>query len=264
MTKRKKLWIGAITAFIVLVFIGCEIALRTHSVRLSNDLIQNKINANLPREVAHNVVVDAVQVKFVNDKVLVTIGMHGLKLGKNFSMTAQAFGIPEYREAEGKFYFMTSEVDIKSFTFGNTNSTRETTSTKITKLAERYITNKGVQDAIKDSVPQIDLAVAKAEKWMEEYAEKAAISIINRVPVYSLKDNLKETIVRASLNSVRVEGNDIVVTFSLIKLTMSVVVVFVLALAMIGFMITLARNPKLGIAIEIVDAVAGIAEVIHH
>ena len=195
---------------------------------------QSRINAQLPKEVFKGGTVTDTQVVFNEHDLETTITLKGNKFGKNFTLLVTAVGVPEYRRAEGAFYFRPSQITIKEFSYDHSGQLAN----KLKVMADKYVTNTGVRQAITDAAPHL-------ETWMTEAAQKGATSVLQRVPVYRLKDDIKGLLIQASLESLQLEDAHIKIVVSFWSLTKWVVALLLMALVMIAIIIGLITHPDM-------------------
>jgi hypothetical protein len=122
-----------------------------------------------------------------------------LRFGKSFSLASSAIGIPSY--SEGAFYFHPEKFKVQELSF------------------------QGQQ--------------MRAEGWMTDLVEAAAMFSFEKRPVYRLKDDVKGIIVRSSLTSMKVAGDHIEVTLSLWQITKAAVAGILLMILSAAFALSL-------------------------
>ncbi len=241
MVRRKLFWTCSVVVGIVAA-VGLLFALfAEHRVSITASEIQSRIDAALPKTVK-GVTVTEVKVALGDKALAIRAVVHGEHLGQSYDLTAKFVGNPRYKPQEGAFYFRPEQVVIEQFAFRG-KSPAET----VEKLAERYITNPGLRNLATDVAPKI-------EGWMMVAAEKAVATTFEHAPVYRLKDDVKSTLIRASLAGVVVTEQNVVVTFSLMALTMFVLMWGLALLAALGMVVALVMFPELG-AVLLVTAI---------
>jgi hypothetical protein len=87
---------------------------------------------------------------------------------------------------------------------------------------------------------------AKLDGWVMKVAEEGAQFALERIPVYRLQDDMKGLAAKVFLDTVTVENNELVITFTLLRLTWWVLMYGSALILTIGFMIALVRNPGWG------------------
>lgn len=194
--------------------------------------IQRRLNAQLPREVVTGVQVSSATTQIANDALRCNIILQGKRLGTTFKLKVNAHGVPSYDRASGSFYFRADTFDVEEFNFGGKGLAE-----RMEKASQRYITNAGLQHAVSDASPKI-------EKWATDMAEKGAVFVLGKTPIYRLKDDFKGLVIKGSLDSLRVEGDRLVINISFLRLTISMIALFVGTVVLIIGIFAAASNPK--------------------
>lgn len=194
-----------------LVTIGWFIS-TSHEVRRSQEYVQGKITGHLPKT-AHGVTAREARVNFENNRVVILASVDGTRFKKNFSMVVEAIGVPDYQNSRnGEFYFKPEQISVYDFQIDDPNPR-----SLFNRLPERY---KG-----------------KVEDWMVKAAEHGAVLALERVPVYRVKDDNLGWVIHSSLQNVRIDGNELVITYSVWHIAMMVIigiVVVVIAILLIA------------------------------
>lgn len=127
----------------------------------------------------------SVDTRIEDGKVNIFVKLTGeLAFGPSFSLVSSAVGIPSY--SNGSFYFQPDRIEVQDFSI------------------------EGQQ--------------THAEKWMTPFVEAAAMQVLDKQPVYRLKDDVKGFILQSTLTSIKAVGNHIELTFRLWQITMAVLV----------------------------------------
>ncbi len=257
MNRRKLLWTVAVV-LVAIALVGLWTVYGTHTVTLSEAKIQAQVNKVIGQEfpvsgkaklVLKSSTIRSADVRVTNGTLSAFIVVDGaLRLNKKFTLTTHATGVPEY--SSGAFYFRPTEVEVERFAYEGSTPTE-----LLTKLAKRYVSNEKASQLIQDAAP-------KVEEWMTTTAENAAVRTLQHKPVYELKGDIKGVLIRASLDSVKVEANTIKLTFTLWRLTVSVFIGLFCLVAAIGLIVLLVKHPELGAALEVVGAVADVVGII--
>jgi len=96
-------------------------------------------------------------------------------------------------------------------------------------------------EIVTDKASGIDAAAARiAEQGIKLY--------LSTFPIYRLKDDAKGLVVRAVLRAVAIEGNTLVVTFSVWGLTLFAAPWGLLLLMLATFAVQLVRHPRWGLS----------------
>jgi hypothetical protein len=83
---------------------------------------------------------------------------------------------------------------------------------------------------------------------MTTVAQNAAVHTLEQPPVYRLKDGVKGLLIKASLASLTIDQDRLVVTFSIWQLTLSVLFGFLRLIGGIVLMLILIAHPLLEFA----------------
>ena len=234
-SKKKKVVgvTGLIIAAVVLI-VAFALAKGKYTIILNQEQIQKRIDAQLPKG-TNSVQVTSAQISFVEDNLDVLITVNGSKFGKNVSVTARSVGIPSYDPLEGTFRFNPEQITIEKF-----SSDLPPLKDGIKKAADRYVTNSGIRNILIDAAPRVDV-------WVKQLVERGITEVLNRTPVYRLKNDPKSLLVRASLQSININHDTLQIVVSLWQLTLSVLYCLVIGISIfvagICFLFAAARSP---------------------
>lgn len=237
MTKRKLLWAGVCALFFI--SIACLWGLYgTHSVSLTEAQVQERVTAQLDKEfsvggkaglLVRNVRVKNAAVHIADGKLAALVDVEGtLRVGQKFSLTSYAVGAPTYHD--GRFFFKPSTIEVRKFVLEDTVKSRA-----LARLVERYLPDEKARQDIAD--------------WVTETAQSAATHALEQRPIYTLKNDVRGVLIKASLESVKIERDSILITFSLMQLTLSVALGIFCVFAAVGLAWALLEFPALGAAI---------------
>ena len=228
MSKRGWAWAGLITLALVSVVGGVFLIFGgSHTIRLSQEDIQERINKQLPKT-WNDITVTEASVNLA-ETMTVHATMGGEKFNRRFDLSGTAEGEIVYRK--GAFYFEPISITVEQFTYqGNTIAGG------LKNTLDRYLDDGKLKDALERGTDNV-------EKWATETAQSATKFLLDFIPIYRVKDDFKGFLIKASLESVSVEDGKLAITFSLYRLTINVIILFVVLLAAIGLMIALVRNP---------------------
>jgi hypothetical protein len=232
-------FIGAI--FLLISFFGNK------EVHFSEEQIQSQILKGLDKKglqkgssshtslkVVKEISIKDVNIKISNGKVSAVVSVEGtLIASKKFSLTAKAVGAPLYKE--GAFYFSPTEIKVESFEYEG-----DKPGVVISKIADRYITDDKKKLLMKDIAPVI-------ESWMTTTAQNAVMFTLEKRPIYTLKNDVKGVLIRSSLESVKIQDNELVLAFSVWEFGLSVAIGIFLLIASIAMVFALAQSPFLGV-----------------
>lgn len=245
MTRRQFMWAGVGVLFL-LAGIGLWTVFGVHSVSFTETEIQNRINAKLHKEfpvkgiarvIVKTVNMQSATIRIVDGQVIALIDIEGtMRLGKKFSLTAYAVGIPTY--ADGEFYFHPEHIEVQKFAYEGKTPTE-----LFSGFARRYVSNEKARQFIEDKAPRV-------EEWMTVTAQNAAMHALERKPIYRLKDDMKGFLIRASLESVKIEQDRIVLNLTLLRLTLTVLGGLLALMVAIYIVYALMTNPLLGEALD--------------
>lgn len=218
------------------IILGTCIAMWTafgpDEVRLPRERIQTLIDQQLPYE-RDNVVVSNATVEFKGDELTVNVDVKGERLKQPFSLSAKTIGVPTYRN--GSFYFAPSGVEFKDIVVGTKDA--KSVTDRVREGAKRFFpNNEGAQNAITDLAPGIEV-------WVRDRTIKAAGSILSNVPVYTLPNDAKGLAAKAVLGGVYVENDELVITFTLWRLTWWVLAPGFAILGSIAMLVAMIRSP---------------------
>jgi hypothetical protein len=248
--KRKFMWVGCSALIVVAIALIWTIA-GTHSVSISKEMIQAQVDKQIGKEfpvkgkakvVITTVKLTGATVNLENSTLGANISIEGtVRFGKKFFLNASALGRPYYES--GAFYFKPDQIKVVEFGYeGNTIAS------SIRNVADKYVSHEKTKNLIKDSS-------SKVEAWISDTATDAAMTALGKNPVYRLGDDMKSTIISSSLESIDIDGDKIILSFSLWSLTKSVLCgigVLILAIAFIVFLLT---HPEAGVVFEMLDVI---------
>ena len=244
LNKRRWYW----TALGILLVILFGLAVWTGSgggmtIRLTEAEVQQQIDKKVKEGLTFkDVSLTDAKVHFTNEGMEVYLAMKGQRFKKEFTLKGGAVGTPEYDPWNGVFYFKPEQVSVSEFHFG-----AESFIDKAKKAADRYITDEGLRQAVKDVAP-------KLKNWVIDMAKRTAMGTLDRVPVYTLKNDAKGIIAQAFLDKVYVQNGELIIKFTLWRLTVWVGM-FLFAIVMtFGFMCALLANPGWGMGALVLTA----------
>lgn len=222
------LTVGLLCAFLLLywaMFVGV-------TMRFSNEDIQKALDDRLPQTV-RGVTIEKVVTSLDNQlSAMATISM--TKWGQDINAVISAKGAPRYSPINGTFRFEPEDVRVESFRFGE-SSLKE----KIEVAADRYVTNKGLNALAKDLSPKI-------EQYLKGAAERSMVYTMSVMPAYKLPETTSGYVARTVLSDVRVEGDRLVVTFTLMRLIWWMGVIVLCIVAAIATLVAIVRAPGWG------------------
>lgn len=206
----------------------------TRSVRLEGAMLQQRIDAELPKEHT-GVKITKVTLYLLEHDVSIALSAEGSALGQQFSLEAEGVGVPEYRSTQEAFYFRPSELAITQLTLKG-----ESTTDRAGRFADRYITNPTLKENIETSLPGVKL-------WVEDNLEPRALILLGQIPLYKPKNDMSGIIIKATLAGVAIDNGALVLSFSILELTKTVFSCLFLLLISLGVAMALVRSPAWGI-----------------
>jgi hypothetical protein len=199
MTNPRLFWISALV-LAALTFAGAAVsAFGPERIALTEADLQERINRALPRQF-HNVMVDRATVTLADGRVTVRAETRTVALGKTIATAATARGAPQYNAERGEVFFDADDVKIEDSGSGG-----------IVKQMGIRIGGK-LGEQIEKNMPRVEDAAASL------VAGSIKAWLASR-PVYRFKDDLKGVVFKASLKDIAVDGDTLVITLSLIRLS---------------------------------------------
>ena len=246
MTKRKWAWTATIAAAIIAVAGVCWSVFGVHEISMSQADIQTKIDEKMPAS-QKGVTISNAKIDLSGDKLGLTFNAATTKFNTEYRMNTATRGTLRYDHSRGAFYFVPEELKVSDIQ-ANGASVAE----KVGGFIDKWVDSKKIQDN------KAELA-AKAEDIAQGLVQKTAASVLERVPVYKLKDDFKGYVVRAVLSDVEVKDGHVIAHLSLWQLTKTVLVfAFALVIA-IGFMVALIANPEWGIPLLLIGSIGDLS-----
>ena len=222
---------------------GAWMAFGPDEVHLPRERIQTLIDERLPYERA-GVSVSSAAVRFEKNELVLKVDVAGKRLGQPFSLSATTVGKPVYRD--GAFYFTPSGVALENIVIGKNDG--QSTADRIRDAAKRYIPgNEGAQNMANDLAAEI-------ESWLRKQTIEAAKEMLSKVPVYTLPDDAKGLVAKAVIGEVLVKNDELVITFTLWRLTGWVVLALLAVLGSIAFIGAMVRNPGMFITASLITS----------
>jgi hypothetical protein len=242
-TYRTLLW-TIVPLLLVAAAIGLIAVHGRLQVTLTQAEIQERVEKQLDKDfpisgvsglIVKSARLNAVTIEFDDSKALVAFNLEGrLTTGKSFAITASAIGSPLY--SSGEFFFKPDSIAIEDVTYEGGNPTEA-----LDSLLQRRIRSERIRKLISGKTRHV-------EEWAIKLAERVATKVLLEKPVYRPKDDVKGYLVKASLESVVIAGDHLLITFSLWQLTITVVIGIACLAGAIVLAIALVRHPSLGAA----------------
>ena len=229
--RTSLLVVGAALLLIAVVFVFGK-----YEFSLTEAEIQEKVSDVLPIN-KNGVSIDTVNINLPETGTVTNIEVSGSasRLGRTYSFTLQADGVPEYNFLKGSFYFRPSAVEIVSLE-QTEGETVEGSVSRISTFARELFPQRS--DVI-DELEYAGIKVApQIQKWLESKAELAAVYVLQRAPIYTLPSDAKGFMAKAVLDDVRIENDTLIVKLSLYRLGTWVLLFGLLALIAFGMMLS--------------------------
>ncbi len=240
MKTRTGMMMFLIFVAILGIGIGTWMAFGPDEVRLTREHIQTLIDEQLPFE-RDDITISNATVHFEGNEVIVNVDVAGEKFGQKFSLSAMTVGEPKYKV--GSFYFVPSNVEFKDVVVGESEG--RSLKDRINDATKRYLPNsEGGRNLVTDLTPRL-------EAWLQDRTMKAAEMVLSRVPVYTLPNDTKGLVAKAVLGDVFVDNDELVITFTLWRLTWWVLIASLVILTSIGMIGAMIRNPGMFMAISL-------------
>ena len=241
MTKRQWMWIGIGAIFLVGFFFLFKMV-GTHTVTITEPQLKGYVASVVGKEFpvkgagtwVKTAMVKSADVSIEGDKLHAVIEIEGtLRANKKFNLSTNAVGVPFYQS--GEFFFKPEKVEVKKWAYQGASPA------EIAEAAsKRYVTDEGLKNIIKDAAPKI-------ENWVTSVAQSALVHAPATTEIYTLKSDAKGIVVKAALDSVVVDKNEIKIVFSLWQLTVSAFIGFALLLIGIALAWGLITHPGVGL-----------------
>ncbi|HMO78221.1 MAG TPA: hypothetical protein PKA42_01540 [Candidatus Paceibacterota bacterium] len=243
MNKRTSMMTLFICGAALGLVIASWMAFGPDEIRLKHERIQTLIDQQLPFE-RNNIIFSNATVNFEGNEVVINVDVEGKRLGQSFSLSAITVGKPTYRG--GSFYFVPSGVEFENIVINERND--KSITDRIRGAAERYLPdNEGMRNLVVDLAPGV-------ESWLREHTMRGAEVVLSRVPVYTLENDTKGIAAKAFLGEVFVENGELVITFTLWRLTWWVLMAVLIVLASIAMLGAMIRSPGMFIAVSLIPA----------
>jgi hypothetical protein len=190
---------------------------------LTQSQLQQKIDEKLPFT-AKSVTVSNVQLNLADEKINLKFDASTVKFNSQYAVSAATVGALRYDSSRGAFFFTPQKVDLSNFTVND-----KLVGSKVGGLVDRLLGESKLaehKDAFKE----------EAHNVVEKTIQDGAQMVLERIPVYTLKDDIKGSIIKMSLTGVEVRDQTLIAHISLWQLTLSaltfgVVLIFSLVLA---------------------------------
>lgn len=230
MNKRKGL-LGATLAILVLALVGLGWAvLGKHQVSMTQAEIQSKIDAQMPMT-EKSVTFSNVKLDLGGNKINLTLDATASAMGVECRMGGATRGTLRYDNSEGAFYFRPESLDITDFKAAGAN-----VPDKVSGLIDKLDKKKD-----KDDDPKSGL-MDKVKDTARELAQKGTERAFERMPIYTLQQDFKGSVVRAVLTDVEVKDGKVIAHLTLWQFSTIAAILALPIVAAIVFVITRLRK----------------------
>jgi len=244
MNKRKWAWGATVVALVVAVigigwsFFGVD------QISMTQAQIQEKIDEKMPAT-QKGVTVSNVKLDLADDKIGLTLNAATTKFNTEYRMSTATRGTLRYDHSRGAFYFHPETLKITDIQANGSN-----VADKVGGFIDKWVDSPKIVDKKAE-------LMAKAEELTQSLVQKSAETVLERVPVYTLKKDWKGIVIRAVLTDVEVKDGNVVAHLSLWQLTKTVALFLVMFVAAIGMTVALMMNPEWGIPLLIIGGLGG-------
>jgi hypothetical protein len=164
----------------------------------------------LDKKAHEGIVVERAVLTFNNNAVQFSAHVSGERLKQTFSADVSVEGVPRYDERQQAIYFSPRTFTLRNFAFKG-----ETPSEKARRFGGTIFKNTTVGTMLENSAEDI-------ERWVTQTAEKRVRLILEKRPVYRIKDDVKGMLLKASLTTIAIEENHAVATLSIVKFSIEI------------------------------------------
>lgn len=204
-----KVWVAI--ALLCAVAIGLfEVVPQTLRVRISEQEASAKMQEAIDKKAHEGLSIDNAVLTFNNNAVQFSGHVSGERVGQKFSADISVDGVPRYDEKRQAIFFTPTKFTLKNFTFRG-----EAPAEKARRIGGTIFKNTTIGTVLENSAEDI-------ERWVIRTAEKRVYTILEKRPVYRIKDDVKGMLLKASLTTIAIEENHAVATLSVVKFSLHV------------------------------------------
>lgn len=237
MTKRKAAWAAIIVVGLIAIVGAGMSFFGVDKITMSQADLQARIDAKMPHTTEKGITVSKVALDLAGDKIALNVSASAKKFNTEYGIDAATRGTLVYDGVRGAFFFKPDDVSI-----GKISANGASVGDKVNSFIDKWIDSPKV-NANKDEI------AAAAEKWAQEAITSSASYVLNRVPVYTLPDDFKGSVVRILLKDVEVKGGNVIAHLSIWQATGWVLFYGVVFLLVCGLAVALVLNPEFGAAV---------------
>jgi ribosomal protein L13E len=204
--------IAAFTAVLLALGIGVfEAVSTTIKVRFSQEQASAKMREAIDKKAHEGLLVERPVLTFNNNAVQFSGRVSGTRLGQPFSADVSVDGVPHYDERSQAVFFTPTTFSLKNFSFRG-----EAPAEKARRLGGTIFKNTTVGTVLDNSAESI-------EQWVTKTAEQRIRTVLEKRPVYRLKDDVTGIVLKASLTHIAIEEHHVVATLSVVKFSLHLV-----------------------------------------
>jgi hypothetical protein len=237
MQKRASAWGWSVLGVGIVSVIGALLfVFGSYDFKLTEDQIREKLAAVLPLG-TDGVAVDTVAVDLSSSDNSVDIVASGRasQLGQEYTFTISTVGVPEYHWTSGEFYFRPTRVSIDQIEQTGGATLEEDINTLRDFATDLFPQREAVIDELAYAGEQL---APEVTTWLQGRAETMAVYFLARAPIYTLPNDAKGIAAQAVLDSVVVAQDELVVTLTLYRLGIWVLLFGGLAIISIGIVVS--------------------------
>jgi hypothetical protein len=201
---------------------------------LTQNQLQQKINAKLPFT-AKTVTVENVQLDLSGDKINLTFDASTEKFKSQYAVSAATTGKLRYDSSRGAFFFAPEKVALSNFTVND-----HVVGARVDGLLDHLLGDSKLgqrKDAFKETAHDV----------VENAVQEGTQVVLARIPLYTLKDDIKGTIIKMSLTGVEVRDHTLIAHISIWQLSMSVLLFGLTLVVSVLLAIGLLSSPSWGL-----------------
>jgi hypothetical protein len=202
MTTSRLIWFAALPLAVLTLAGAALSAFGPERIALTEADLQERVNRALPRQF-HGVTVERATLNLAEGRITVRVETRASALGKTIATAAVARGVPQYNAERGEVFFDADDVKIEDAGSGG-----------LVKQLDLRIGGR-LGEQLQKNMPRVEDAAAglvagSIKAWLAAR------------PVYRFKDDVKGLVFKATLKDIAVEGDTLVISASLIRLSAAV------------------------------------------
>jgi hypothetical protein len=223
MNRRRLTWIALTALGVLAVSATLWSVFGPDQIVLSATQLQARINMALPREF-RGVTVEQAVIAVADGQVALRVETRAAVFGRAFRAVVLARGVPRFAAEYSALFFDATDVKVTDFVVTDQN------------VAER---SGLLSTAFREGA---EAAAGKA------IAAGIRVYLAER-PVYRFKEDLKGIVLKAAVSDIKTQGDAIVVTVSLVRLTQMVAINLAVLLIIMFLIVQLIRRPSWGLSV---------------